>query len=269
MNDQETSPELENIDKKIVVMSGKGGVGKSTVAANLGVALAQLTDGNVGLIDADIHGPDIPKILGVENQMLSGDGDKIQPGKIDNLRIVSMAFTLPDRDSPVIWRGPMKMKALKQFVEDVDWGELDYLIIDLPPGTGDEPLSISQLLGDLDGAIIVTTPQEVALLDSRKAVNFARKLEIPVMGIVENMSGFICPHCGKRTDIFKEGGGKKAAEELGVPFLGTVPIDSKIVEASDNGVPFVKENEESEAAKCFNEIVKNSMSFVKSIDKKG
>ncbi len=262
MNEKESSPDLSNIDKKIVIMSGKGGVGKSTIAANLGVTLARRADGNVGLIDADIHGPDVPKILGVEEQMLSGEEESIQPGGIDNLRVVSMAFTLPDRDSPVIWRGPMKMKALKQFVEDVEWGELDYLLIDLPPGTGDEPLSMSKLLGDLDGAIVVTTPQEVALLDSRKAVNFARKLEIPVMGIVENMSGFVCPHCGEKTNIFKEGGGKKAAEELGVPFLGSVPMEESIVEASDSGNPFVEENPDSKATDSFYKIVDESMNFL-------
>lgn len=200
---------MQNVKHKIVVMSGKGGVGKSTVAANLAVSLAADADFTIGVMDADIHGPNIPKILGVEDQILSGDKERIEPGFIDNLKIMSIAFALPDRDAPVVWRGPLKMKAIRQFIEDVNWGELEHLIIDLPPGTGDEPLSISQLIENIDGAIIVTTPQDLALLDSRKAVNFAKKLKLPVIGIVENMSGFVCPNCGEKVNIFKTGGGEK------------------------------------------------------------
>lgn len=255
---------LENVKHALIVMSGKGGVGKSTVSANLAASLAQESTSNIGVLDADIHGPNIPKIMGVDDQLLSGTEDRIEPAKLDNLRIMSMAFTLPDEDSPVIWRGPLKMKAIRQFLNDVNWGELEYLIVDLPPGTGDEALSIAQLLEKLDGSIIVTTPQDLSLLDSRKAVNFSRKLDVPVIGILENMSGFVCPHCGKKTDIFKSGGGRKASEELGINFLGEVPLDHRIVKTGDDGVPFVKKYPDSEAAKAFAKVVNNFRDYIES-----
>ncbi|MCD6363836.1 MAG: Mrp/NBP35 family ATP-binding protein [Synergistetes bacterium] len=249
------SENLKNVRKKFAVMSGKGGVGKSTVSANLAVGLA-LEGKKVGILDLDIHGPNIPKLLGLEGALLSVEGDKIKPVSFgENLKVVSMAFLLKDKGMPVIWRGPLKMKAIGQFLSDVDWGELDYLIIDLPPGTGDEPLSLAQLLGKLDGAIIVTTPQEVALLDVEKAVNFARELNMPILGVVENMSGFKCPHCGNEINIFGKGGGEKAAREWNVPFLGRVPFDPRVVEWSDSGRSFLRTAPESEISKAFSKVI--------------
>lgn len=202
----------------VLVLSGKGGVGKSTVAANLAYALAN-QGYNTGLIDLDIHGPDIPKMLGIEDARLqSYDGKVIEPVRVTgNLAIISMAFLLPERNTPVIWRGPMKMTVIKQFLEDVNWGSLDYLVVDLPPGTGDEALTVAQLAPNIAGAVIVTTPQDVAILDSSKAVQFIKKLELPVLGIVENMSGFICPHCKEEIDIFGKGGGEREAKSSGFP----------------------------------------------------
>jgi ATP-binding protein involved in chromosome partitioning len=253
--------QMDKVKHKIMVMSGKGGVGKTTVAANLAFALG-MRDLDVGLMDADIHGPDIPKILGVEDKRPEVTEKKILPIPITSrLKTMSIGFLLPNRDSPIIWRGPMKMNAIRQFISDVDWGELDYMIIDLPPGTGDEPLSVAQLIKDVDGSIIVTTPQDLALLDSRKAVNFSGVLKVPVIGIIENMSGFICPHCGNKINIFKYGGGERAAQELAVPFLGRVPLDPKMVEAADSGTPFVLEKE-SKIRETFEEIVEQVRAFV-------
>jgi len=253
--EKEIGEALKKIRNRLLVFSGKGGVGKSTVAANLGLAFAERGK-RVGLIDVDIHGPNLAKMLGVEGKRLSASGEeKIKPVFItDNLSLVSMAFLLESPDLPVIWRGPLKMKVIQQFLGDVDWGALDWLIIDSPPGTGDEPLSIAQLI-PATGAIIVTTPQEVSLLDSRKAINFARKLNLDIVGIIENMSGLICPHCGERIELFKAGGGERTAKEMGVPFLGKIPIEPGIVDSGDNGKPFVLDNPESEAAKAFMTIV--------------
>jgi len=243
-------------------MSGKGGVGKSTVATNLALSLS-MNGAEVGLLDVDINGPDIPKMLNIEDEKLIADENGIIPIILPpHLKVMSMAFLLKDRDTPVIWRGPLKMQVIHQFLGDVVWGNLDYLIIDLPPGTGDEPLSIAQLIPDSSGAVIVTTPQEVALLDSRKSVNFAKTLKMPVIGIIENMSGFVCPKCGHHIDLFKTGGGYKAALELSVPFLGKVPIDPKIVETGDSGKPFVLEYSKSDSAREFGEIVKKIEKFV-------
>ncbi|HOB17268.1 MAG TPA: Mrp/NBP35 family ATP-binding protein [Candidatus Methanoculleus thermohydrogenotrophicum] len=224
----------------ILVLSGKGGVGKSTVSANLAYSLAN-RGYSTGLIDLDIHGPNIPKMLGIEGARLqSYDGKVIEPVRVTgNLAVVSMAFLLPERNTPVIWRGPMKMAAIRQFLEDVNWGDLDYLVVDLPPGTGDEALTIAQLAPNIAGAVIVTTPQEVAILDSSKAIEFIKKLELPVLGIVENMSGFVCPHCKEEIDIFGKGGGEKEAKELGVPFLGSIPLDPEMRKAADEGRPFI------------------------------
>jgi ATP-binding protein involved in chromosome partitioning len=246
---------LSRIKRRLLVFSGKGGVGKSIVATNLGLALAEKGK-RVGLLDVDIHGPNLAKMLGVEGQRMSAASEKkISPVPItDNLGLVSMAFLLETPDLPVIWRGPLKMKVIQQFLGDVEWGDLDWLIVDSPPGTGDEPLSVAQLI-PATGAIVVTTPQEVSILDSRKAINFARKLNLEVVGIIENMSGLICPHCGKKIDLFREGGGEKVAREMGVPFLGRIPIDPRIVTASDEGKPFVLDNPESEATKAFMKIV--------------
>jgi ATP-binding protein involved in chromosome partitioning len=247
---------LDNVKHKIVVMSGKGGVGKSTVAVNLSIAVS-MRGVEVGLMDCDIHGPSIPKMLGIEDERLLGSEEEgIQPViPAPHLKVMSMGFLLSDRDSPIIWRGPLKMTAIRQFLEDVHWGNLDYLIIDLPPGTGDEPLSIAQLLPQIDGVIIVTTPQDVALLSVRKSINFARKLNMPIIGLVENMSEFVCPHCGKSTHIFKTGGGQKACNDLSVPFLGCIPIEARIVECGDDGKPFVLEHGDAPSVKAFNQIV--------------
>ena len=252
---------MGKVKHKIMVMSGKGGVGKTTVAANLAFALG-MRGLDVGLMDADIHGPDVPKILGIEDKRPEMSEGQISPILVTpRLKAMSIGFLLADRDSAIIWRGPMKMNAIRQFLSDVDWGELDYMIVDLPPGTGDEPLSVAQLIKNVDGAIIVTTPQDLALLDSRKAVNFSGVLKVPVIGIIENMSGFVCPYCGKEINIFKYGGGERSASELGVPFLGRVPLDPKMVEAADNGTPFVMQKE-SKAREAFEQIVENVRAFV-------
>jgi len=246
-----------SIKNKIVIMSGKGGVGKTTVAVNLATALSQRGK-TVGILDVDIHGPNVPKMLGIDEGIgMQSDDNTIMPVIVENnLKVMSMAFLLSSQDSPVIWRGPMKMQLINQFIGDVQWGELDYLIVDLPPGTGDESLSIAQQIPGAE-AVIVTTPQDVALLDSRKSVNFARQLNMPVLGIVENMSGMKCPHCGEIVDLFKVGGGEKASKDMDVQFLGKLPIDPEVVGAGDSGAPIVFENENSEAAKAFFEIVEN------------
>jgi len=231
--------ENDKIKNYLLVFSGKGGVGKSTVAANLAWVLAD-KGLNVGLLDVDIHGPNLALMLGVQDkEVISYGEDKIMPVEIrKNLSLVSMAYFIPKTDSPIIWRGPAKMKVIEKFVKDVTWGNLDWLIIDSPPGTGDEPLSIAQLLPEA-GAVIVTTPQDVSLLDSKKAINFAKELKLKIHGLIENMSGFNCPHCGKEINLFKKGGGKKIAEQYGIPFLGSIPIDPKIVLSGDNGEPLV------------------------------
>jgi len=257
--DRKIKAALSKIKNRLLIFSGKGGVGKSTVAANLSLALAE-KGMQVGLLDVDIHGPNLAKMLGVEGKRMGAVGkDRIMPVSItDKLKLVSMAFLLQNPDLPVIWRGPLKMKAIQQFLGDVEWGNLDWLIVDSPPGTGDEPLSIAQLI-PTTGAIIVTTPQDVSVLDSRKAINFARRLNLRIVGIIENMSGLICPHCGGKIDLFKDGGGEKAARELGVAFLGKVPIDPNIVESGDNGKPFISSQPESDAAKAFIKIVEKIM----------
>ena len=246
---------LCKIKHKILVLSGKGGVGKSTVAVNIAVALS-LRGKKVGLLDIDIHGPNIPKMLGVEGQRVSGGPTSLEPFQYsENLKLMSMSFLLHSPDSAVIWRGPLKMGVIKQFLKDVEWGELDYLVVDAPPGTGDEPLSICQLIENADGAVIVTTPQEVSVLDVRKSITFCRQLKMPVLGVVENMSGFVCPHCGKVTDIFKKGGGEKMAQELGVPFLGAVPLDPAVVVGGDEGTPAASLGEDSPTKQAFLSIV--------------
>ncbi|MFQ5887263.1 MAG: P-loop NTPase [Candidatus Hydrothermarchaeales archaeon] len=248
---------MERIKHKIVVMSGKGGVGKTTVAANLAITLS-LDNQKVGLLDMDLTGPNIPKMLGLEDRRLLGSEKGILPTEATpNLKVVSSAFLLEKRDAAIVWRGPLKMGVIKQLLEDVYWGELDQLVIDLPPGTSDEPLSVAQNIPENDGVIIVTTPQDVALLDVRKAINFAKALDMPILGIIENMSGFKCPHCNKEVDIFKVGGGETAAKELGIQFLGRIPIDPDIAKHSDSGKPFVLERPDSESAKAFEKIVKN------------
>ncbi|MGC8849569.1 MAG: Mrp/NBP35 family ATP-binding protein [Candidatus Bathyarchaeia archaeon] len=239
---------------KLAVISGKGGVGKSVVAANLAVALS-LRGWSVGILDADIHGPSIPKILGIRDRRLQAGPPGIFPAEgPSGVKVVSMDLILPKDETPVIWRGPMKMSAIRQFLADVVWGRLDCLIADLPPGTGDEPLSVLQLLPEMDGVLIVTIPSGVSQVVVKKAVSFAKELKTRILGIIENMSGFTCPHCGAETAIFKVGGGGEISREMGVPFLGRIPLDPRICEASDEGVPFILENPKSRAAEAFMEI---------------
>lgn len=237
---------MENIKKKILVMSGKGGVGKSTIAVNLAVWLS-MQGKKVGLLDVDIHGPSVPRLLNLSAETAKGNVDMIMPVEYSgNLKVMSIGFLLPDENNAVIWRGPMKHTLIKQFLTEVSWGPLDYLIVDCPPGTGDEPLSIVQLLENPDGAVIVTTPQQIAVIDVKKCITFCRQLNLPVLGVVENMSGLICPECKHKIDIFKSGGGEQMAKEFNVPFLGSIPIDTAIVSACDSGNPFMDQDNESQ-----------------------
>jgi len=263
--EQKRKVRMSKIKHKIAVISGKGGVGKSTVTVNLAMAFAMHGYTNlVGILDADITGPCVPKIIGLHGQRLQVGPAGVFPaiGSL-GIKVVSMDFLLPRDDSPVIWRGPLKMRAISQFLSDIVWGELEYLFIDLPPGTGDEPLSIMQLIPEMDGVVIVTIPSEVSQIVVKKAVTFARQLNVPVIGIIENMSGFICPKCGEEVNIFKMGGGKKIAEELSIPFLGSIPIDPEICRDSDKGMPFIIEHKNSPATKAFMEIVRKIEDFLK------
>ena len=242
---------MSRIRHKVLVLSGKGGVGKSTIAVNLAAFLAA-AGRKVGLLDVDIHGPSVPKMLGIESIALRAGQDAIHPLLIgDNLTVMSLGLLLRSGDEAVIWRGPMKMGVIRQFLADVEWGELDFLIIDSPPGTGDEPLSVAQLIPEADGAVVVTTPQEVALADVRRCITFCRQLNLPVIGIVENMSGFACPHCGGAIELFTSGGGERLAAEMNVPFLGRVPFEPEVVRSADGGEPFVMGHPDSEAGKVF------------------
>ena len=241
---------LPDVKHIVAVSSGKGGVGKSTVAANLAVALAA-SGAKVGLIDADIYGPNIPMMLGVRKPPEQQDG-KLLPAESYGVKLISMGFFVPE-ETAIVWRGPMVHTAIQQFFRDVIWGELDYLLIDLPPGTGDAQLSISQLVS-LAGVITVTTPQEVALHDVRKGMTMFQKVNVPLLGIIENMSYYICGHCGDRAEIFSHGGGQRAAEKLGVPFLGAIPIDLAIRAGGDEGMPIVAANPDSPQAKTFRDI---------------
>jgi len=252
--DIELNESLKNIKHVIIVISGKGGVGKSTVSSNLAMAMA-MKGHRTGIMDLDIHGPNIPKMFAAEDERIMVDDGKLVPVTAANgLKIMSMAFLLPEKDAPVAWRGPVKTGVIRQFIKDVKWGELDYLVIDMPPGTGDEAISIVQLIPKADGMVIVTTPQDVALLDSRKSVVFGAQTKIPVIGMIENMSGFICPHCKECSDIFKAGGGERTATEMGISFLGRIPIEPGIVVSGDVGSPVVISSPESESAKSFEEI---------------
>jgi ATP-binding protein involved in chromosome partitioning len=245
--DRELLPDVRHV---IAVASGKGGVGKSTIAANLAVRLAQLGSA-VGLLDADIYGPSLPTMFGITDRPVS-DGQKVLPFQKYGIKLMSLGF-LVEMDTPVIWRGPMVYKALLQLLGDVDWGELDYLILDLPPGTGDAQLTLTQKV-PIAGAVIVTTPQDVALIDARKGLAMFRKVNVPVVGIIENMSGFVCPHCGKETDIFKRGGGERTAEVLGCPFLGKIPLDPAIVQGGDAGEPIVVSEPDGAHAEAFRKV---------------
>jgi Mrp family chromosome partitioning ATPase len=253
--DEKLKRNMSQIKHKILVLSNKGGVGKSLVAVNLACSLSE-KGFKVGILDADLHGPSVAKMLDFEGRKLQGSSEGIIPMSISpNLIAISMASLIESPDMPLIWRGPLKMNALKQFLGEVKWGNLDYLIIDSPPGTGDEPLSICQLIPELEGGVIVTTPQKVALLDSRKCINFLKNLNIPILGIIENMSGLKCPHCGKNIDLFKSGGGEKVALEFNIPFLGKIPIDINLVESSDEGKPYILQYKNSETAQVFKKIV--------------
>ena len=245
---------LCRIGHKIMVMSGKGGVGKSTVAVNLAMAL-MLAGKTVGLLDVDIHGPSVPTMLGLEGASIENGPDGLLPVELGNLKVMSMGFLLRNPDDAVIWRGPVKGGVIKQFLKDVAWGDLDYLIIDAPPGTGDEPLSICQLINPIDGAVIVTTPQRVAAMDVRKSITFCAQVGMKVLGVVENMSGFVCPKCGELTNILRSGGGRLMAEDMGVPFLGSIPIDPMVAEAGDMGQAFVMHHSASPTAEIMRSVV--------------
>ena len=253
---------MDRVKHKVAVMSGKGGVGKSLVTVNLAAALA--AEGKrVGVLDADLHGPTVPRMLGLKGARLeAGENGIIAPVSPSGIKVASMDFLLPSQDSPVIWRGPLKMSAIRQLLSEVDWGDLDYLLIDLPPGTGDESLTVLQLLPGIDGVVIVTIPNEVSGQIVEKSITFARQMNAPVIGIVENMSCFVCPHCGEKTHLFGEGVGERVASTRGVPFLGSLPLDPEAAKTSDSGRPFVAENPESAAAKAFREIVKKIVDFV-------
>jgi ATP-binding protein involved in chromosome partitioning len=250
---------LTKIKYKILVMSGKGGVGKSTVATNLALGLAN-RGYQVGLMDVDLHGPDICRMLNLTERLHRTGEDKtslVPPMRYnDNLKIMSLEYMMDNRDEAIIWRGPLKIQAIRQFIAEIDWGTLDYLVVDAPPGTGDEPLSVAQTIKDVQ-ALIVTTPQEVALADVRKSINFCKHVNIKILGIVENMSGFICPHCDKQVDIFGTGGGKKTALEFNLPFLGNIPMDPQVVAGGDSGRPYLSSGAGSAATTAFDQVVAN------------
>lgn len=264
LNDDAVMAErLERIGHAFVVLSGKGGVGKSTVSVNLALSLA-MKGFKTGLLDVDIHGPSIPTLLGIKGRYPVVKDNEIEPIECyGNLKVMSMGFLLGGTDTPVIWRGPMKANVIKEFLKGVAWGELDFLVVDSPPGTGDEPLSIAQYLKGKASAVIVTTPQNVATIDVEKCIIFCREVNLPVAGIVENMSGFVCPHCGKKTEIFSSGGGMELSSRFHVPYLGGIPIDPKIVMSGDEGKPFLQLYPETETARTFNMIIE---SIIKGLD---
>lgn len=257
-------PEKATIDVQhvILVLSGKGGVGKSTVAVNLAYALSSRGK-MTGLLDLDIHGPNIPKMLGIEEHQLMTDGTALMPVRMTGtLQVISMAFLLQKKSDPVVWRGAIKMQVIRQFLSDVNWGSLDYLIVDLPPGTGDEALTIAQIAPNVRGAVIVTTPQDVATLDSTKAISFAEKMGIPVLGVIENMSGFTCPHCKGQIDLFGSGGGERIAGEHHVPFLGKIPMDIEMRQAGDEGHPFIGKKRDSPTWKAIDAVMDRLMDSI-------
>lgn len=256
-------PRVEmDVKHVILVLSGKGGVGKSTVAVNLAYALSN-HGRQVGLLDLDIHGPNIPKMLGLEEHQLSAEDNKILPVRVTgSLQVISMAFLLPEKHSPVVWRGAMKATAIRQFLEDTKWGSLDYLVVDLPPGTGDEALTIAQIAPNLRGAVIVTTPQDVSTLDSTKAITFVEMLKMDVLGVIENMSAMTCPHCGELIELFGKGGGERIAQEHNVPFLGSIPLDPEMRKAGDEGRPFIIRKNDSASWQAINQIMERLVDAV-------
>ena len=246
---------MSRIKNKLVVMSGKGGVGKSTLAANLAVGLS-LRGCQVGLLDVDVHGPSIPRLLSLSGEKPHADHDHLEPISWSrNLWVMSLGFLIPDDNEAVIWRGPVKMGLIRQFLQDVSWGDLDCLIVDCPPGTGDEPLTVLQMLGDNTRALIVTTPQAVAVDDVRRSISFCRDMKTPILGVVENMSGFVCHKCNEHLDIFNSGGGEVLAGETGTDFLGRIPIDPEIVRSGDEGYIYVKTHPESPSTRSINSIL--------------
>ncbi|MEW6328167.1 MAG: Mrp/NBP35 family ATP-binding protein [Thermodesulfobacteriota bacterium] len=262
LQDEMIRDSLGRIKNILLVMSGKGGVGKSTVATNLAIGLSQ-SGYKVGLMDVDLHGPNIPRMLGVAGQPENIPGSRVKPVRCsDNLTMISIESVMSDKDQAIIWRGPLKISAIRQFLSDVEWGELDYLIVDAPPGTGDEPLTVAQTIPEAR-AVIVTTPQEVSLADVRKSINFCREVNLSILGIVENMSGQKCPRCGHEILLFKSGGGEKTANEMGIPFLGRIPIDPAVVTAGDAGKPYVLNSENGAAVKAFKELVEKIISVSK------
>jgi Mrp family chromosome partitioning ATPase len=251
--DEQARQSLEKIKQKFIIMSGKGGVGKTSVSVNLALALAR-KGYQVGLLDVDLHGPDIPHMLGLSGMLTADDTKKMVPiSYSDHLKIISMESLMPNRDEAVIWRGPVKHSAIRQFIGDVNWGNLDFLLIDSPPGTGDEPLTVAQLIPEAK-AVIVTTPQEVALADIRKSISFCKNVRMEIFGIIENMSGFTCPHCGKVVDLFGTGGGEKTAKNYGIPFLGRIAFDPEMVQCSDSGMAFQQKFTQSPITLAFEEI---------------
>lgn len=254
---------LSKIKQKFLIMSGKGGVGKTSTSVNLSMALATLGF-QVGLMDVDIHGPDIPRMLGLKGDLGINSQQKLQPLTYsENLKAVSVEALTPSKDNAIIWRGPIKYSAIQQFIGDVEWGELDYLLIDAPPGTGDEPLTIAQTIKDAK-AIIVTTPQEVSLADVRKSINFCKTVNLEVFGLIENMSGFNCPHCGEVLDMFGTGGGERTATAMGIPFLGRIPFDQNVVVCGDSGTSLHDNHGNTPAAQAFFTIAKNMANLLKS-----
>jgi Mrp family chromosome partitioning ATPase len=252
--DQIIKDSLSLIRDKFMVMSGKGGVGKTSVAANLAMALSK-QGASVGLMDVDLHGPDIPRILGLKGVLEASVDGRIKPKPYsDNLEVVSVGSMAGDPDKAVIWRGPLKLQVIRQFISGVQWGKLDYLIIDSPPGTGDEPLTVAQTIPDAK-AIIVTMPQEMSLDDVRKSINFCKTVNMQVFGLIENMSGFVCPHCGKAIDLFGSGGGSRTATAMDIPFLGRIPLDAKMVKCADAGESYMDKYPDSEVTQAFNQVV--------------
>jgi ATP-binding protein involved in chromosome partitioning len=254
IDDRRLNDRMGRIAHKVIVLSGKGGVGKSTV----NLAFSLLRGGKrVGLLDVDIHGPSVPTMLGLEGRTIVTKGTTMLPVEVGDLRVISIGFLLRSQEDALIWRGPMKMAVIKQFLMDVDWGDLDYLVVDAPPGTGDEPLSVCQLIENADGAVVVTTPQEVALAAVRKSITFCRKLNLPVLGVVENMSGFACPHCGQSIEIFGVGGGERLANEMKVPFLGRIPIEPEMSLCGDTGLPYLQEHLDTATGKAFAGVIRS------------
>jgi len=261
--DQDTAvnASLGKIKNKILVMSGKGGVGKTSTSVNLSIALAD-KGYRVGIIDVDLHGPDIPRMLGLEGTPQVNENNKLDPiSYSENLKAISIESFTPNKDDAIIWRGPLKFSAIKQFIGDIDWGNLDFLIIDAPPGTGDEPLTVAQTISDAK-AIIVTTPQEVALADVRKSINFCKTVKMEIFGLIENMSGFSCPHCGEMIELFGTGGGEKTANQMGVRFLGRIPFDPQMVVCGDSGVCYQESHSDSAVTKAFIDVAENMSKLV-------